>query len=243
MKPIIGLNLSVDSSAQRFESPAAYSEAIAAAGGIPVLLPPLEGRADIRRALDACDGLMLTGGDDYDPGLYGQAQDPKTKRMDPRRDSFDMELVKAAFTKKMPVLGICNGCQLINIAMGGTLHQDIFSSSAFPDPLRHQSPSKRMVHWVEVQRGSRLADITRAPMLHTNSSHHQSVDQVGKGLYVTARSSDGCVEAIESRKKDPFLVGVQWHPEKIIENAPHLKLFRTLVGEARSASKRVKVQA
>ena len=222
MKPIIGLNLSVDSSAQRFESPAAYSEAIAAAGGIPVLLPPLEGRADIRRALDACDGLMLTGGDDYDPGLYGQAQDPKTKRMDPRRDSFDMELVKAAFTKKMPVLGICNGCQLINIAMGGTLHQDIFSSSAFPDPLRHQSPSKRMVHWVEVQRGSRLADITRAPMLHTNS---------------------GCVEAIESRKKDPFLVGVQWHPEKIIENAPHLKLFRTLVGEARSASKRVKVQA
>lgn len=222
---------------RRFEIPAEYPDAITAAGGIPLLLPPLRGKADLPEALAACRGMVLSGGLDYDPQYWGEPVHAKTDLLDPRRDAFDLRLVRALVKRGIPVLGICAGCQLLNIGLGGTLHQDIFSSAEFRDPLRHNQKSKRMVHWVEVAQGSLLAEITHTTMLHTNSSHHQAVWKLGRGLRVVGRSSDGCIEAIAGKRAEQFLLGVQWHPERSIDVEAHLNLFKALVRAARNEGK------
>ncbi|HPD14049.1 MAG TPA: gamma-glutamyl-gamma-aminobutyrate hydrolase family protein [Planctomycetota bacterium] len=210
----------------------AYVSGVVAAGGVPVLLAPVD-EMRIASMLDVLDGLVLTGGRDYDPAGYGRPRDEKCVLLDPRRDRFDRRLVLAALARGIPTLGICGGAQLINIAKGGTLYQHI--PDRFGAAIRHEwSGGEEPFHEVEVEEGSRLASIVGAGRLEVNSSHHQAVELVGEGLRVVARSADGVVEAIEG-VGEPFLLGVQWHPERLPHRPVHQALFRTLVEVARRA--------
>jgi putative glutamine amidotransferase len=188
--------------------PANYAEQVAAAGGIPVLLPPLPG---VAAATDRLDGLLLTGGGDIDPGRYGAQPHPRTGRVSAPRDAAELDLLDAATAAGLPVLGVCRGLQLLNVARGGTLCQHL------PDGAGHTpAPGTFGSHPVRVAAGTRLAGILGAngDGVDVPTAHHQAVDRLGEGLVATAWAEDGVVEAVEaSAAGDPFLLAVQWHPE------------------------------
>jgi putative glutamine amidotransferase len=188
--------------------PANYAEQVAAAGGIPVLLPPLPG---VAAAVDRIDGLLLTGGGDVDPGRYGADPHPATARVSGPRDAAELELLDAAVAAGKPVLGICRGMQLLNVARGGTLCQHV------PNDAGHApAPGTFGAHPVKVAAGSRLAGILGADGsgVDVPTAHHQSIDRLGDGLVATAWAEDGVIEAVEpSEDGDQFLLAVQWHPE------------------------------
>jgi len=188
--------------------PANYAEVVAAAGGIPVLLPPLPG---VAATVDRLDGLLLTGGGDIDPGRYGAQPHPRTGRVSVPRDAAELELLDAATAAGLPVLGVCRGMQLVNVARGGTLCQHL------PDGAGHApAPGTFGSHPVRVAAGTRLAGILGAngDGVDVPTAHHQAVDRLGEGLVATAWAEDGVIEAVErSGAGDPFLLAVQWHPE------------------------------
>jgi putative glutamine amidotransferase len=188
--------------------PANYAEQVAAAGGIPVLLPPLPG---IAAAVDRVDGLLLTGGGDIDPGRYGAQLDPRTSRVSGPRDAAELEALDAAVAAGKPVLGVCRGMQLLNVARGGTLCQHLPAGAGHTP-----APGTFGSHPVKVAAGTRLAGILGADgsAVEVPTAHHQSIDRLGDGLVVTAWAEDGVIEAVERNDGgDPFLVAVQWHPE------------------------------
>jgi putative glutamine amidotransferase len=188
--------------------PSNYAEQVAAAGGIPVLLPPLPGAA---AAVDRFDGLLLTGGGDIDPGRYGAQPHPRTGRVSVPRDAAELELLDAAMVAGLPVLGVCRGMQLVNVARGGTLCQHL------PNDAGHiPAPGTFGSHPVRVAAGTRLAGVLGAngDGVDVPTAHHQAVDRLGEGLVATAWAEDGVIEAVEpSAADDPFLLAVQWHPE------------------------------
>ena len=188
--------------------PANYAEQVAAAGGVPVLLPPLPGAA---AAVNRLDGLLLAGGGDIDPGRYGAQPHPRTGRVSAPRDAAELELLDAATAAGLPVLGVCRGMQLVNVARGGTLCQHL------PDGAGHApAPGTFGSHPVRVAAGTRLAGILGAngDGVVVPTAHHQAVDRLGEGLVATAWAEDGVIEAVErSGAGDPFLLAVQWHPE------------------------------
>jgi putative glutamine amidotransferase len=207
--------------------PRRYVDAVAAAGGIPVLLPPEPGIGD---ALARLDGLMLSGGGDVDPARYGAQPSPEVTSVRPERDAAEFALLDAAMSLRLPVLGICRGMQVINVARGGSLHQHL------PDVVGHDGhapvPGAFGQHEVRVAAGSRLSEILGSgagPAVTTPTHHHQAVDRVGKGLTATAWAADGTIEAFEA-DGEQFLVAVQWHPEAGDDPA----LFRALVEAARA---------
>jgi putative glutamine amidotransferase len=205
-----------------------YVDAVVQAGGIPFILPVLE-PADAELALLAVDGLLLTGGGDVDPACYGAAPVPEVYGVDPRRDAFEAALVVAAARASLPVLGICRGSQILNVALGGTLHQHVPAVTGHDHCLRDLA--YELVHDVSVARHSLLAATVGSDDVGVNSLHHQAVDRVGAGLRIVAWAEDGIVEGIESDGFGRFL-GVQWHPELLTDHAPHARLFRWLVTEA-----------
>ena len=188
--------------------PANYAEQVAAAGGVPVLLPPLPG---VAAAVGRLDGLLLTGGGDIDPGAYGAQPHPRTSRVSVPRDAAEMELLDAAMAAGLPVLGVCRGMQLVNVARGGTLCQHL------PNDAGHTpAPGTFGSHPVRVAPGTRLARILGANGngVEVPTAHHQAVDRLGEGLVATAWAKDGVIEAVEPGVAgDPFLLAVQWHPE------------------------------
>ncbi len=213
---------------------AAYVRSVAEAGGVPVILSQLAGPGSAARALDGCEGLVLTGGEDVDPRCYGADPHPALRAVDPERDRFEIALVTAARARRLPVLGICRGIQLINVALGGTLWQDLPSER--PGPVEHDPDTDRATraHPVRLAAGSRAAAALGVTALVANSFHHQGVRELAPGLVASGWSPDDLVEAVESPPGDPWLLAVQWHPEEMHADpgAPDRGLFRALVREA-----------
>lgn len=215
-----------------------YYEAVAAAGGAPVLIPLLEDTAALRATYDACDGILIPGGVDMDPATYGEAPHDKLGRIDPARDRVELQLTRWAIEDDKPLLGLCRGLQVINVATGGTLFQDI--ESQLRGAIRHDYfptygfEREHLSHDVAVRPSSRLRSLVDLDQLPVNSMHHQGVKQLGAGLVACAHSSDGLVEAVESANGH-WMVGVQWHPEVFDSHYPHTRdLFRGFVEAARS---------
>ena len=194
--------------------PSNYVEAVQRAGGFAVLLPPDQYLvAHPEDALDAIDGLMLAGGADIDPGAYGQAAHVETVDTVPERDAFEIALVRAAIERELPVLGICRGMQLINVALGGTLEQHLPDRFGHGDHRRAIGSFDGADHDVSLVEGTLAARVIGASSHATKSHHHQGVDRLGEGLEVSGTSAmDGLAEAIELPGRR-FVLGVQWHPE------------------------------
>jgi len=214
-----------------------YPRGVEAAGGTPVLLPVMKDMATVRSAVARLDGLLLTGGHDVAPRLYGQEPRVGIREMDYDRDLMEIEAVKEAERRGLPILGICRGIQLLAAAFGGTLYQDIFRET--PDCLDHtQKAGKRVnTHKVKVEKSSKLYRIVGAETIWVNSNHHQAVKDPPADFVVTARAADGIIEAME-RPDDRYLLGVQWHPEGTWrEDEASMKIFGSLVEAARKRLK------
>ena len=208
--------------------PHIYFEGVTLAGGIAVLLPPQPVDEHIaNRVLDGLDGLVITGGKDVDPARYGQAPHPKTDEPRQDRDEWELALLAGALKRGLPVLGICRGAQVLNVALGGTLHQHL------PDVVghsRHQAGNAVFsTSRVHVAPGTRLATLIGG-YSDEQCYHHQAIAELGKGLIASARDSDGVIEAIEL-PGDTFVVAVQWHPE---ERLSDLRLFAAVVEAAKA---------
>ncbi len=230
MRPIIGLNCDVALYGERLriELWQGYAQAVERAGGMPILLPPTNDDDLIQAQIGLISGLVLIGGADYDPSLYGAELHPKTALVQATRGAYDFKLANAALQQKLPTLGICGGMQLVNIVRGGILHTHL--PDVVGDEVRHAVASVTDAHEVTIETGSRLAAAVGKSRLTVNSSHHQAVARIGRGLHVTARSVlDNVIEAIESTEADEFLLCLQWHPERLIDRPQHLALFEALV--------------
>lgn len=215
---------------------AAYVRALLAAGGVPLLLPPLMDGTMAARAIEGLDGLILTGGEDMDPTLYGAEPSPRLNPPSRERDLFELALFAAARHRELPVLGICRGIQVINVALGGTLYQDLPSER--PVLVEHQPEGGReqRCHRLRIQPGSRTALALGSTSVAVNSAHHQAIKDLAPGLIATAWTEDDVIEAAESRPGSHWLLAVQWHPEEMChrEDEPDRGLFTALVREART---------
>ncbi|MBS4011245.1 putative glutamine amidotransferase [Roseovarius sp. EC-HK134] len=176
--------------------------------------------------IEAVDGLIIGGGDDISPDLYG-GRLVKSARLDPDRDALERGLVLAAFAHDKPVLGICRGSQMLNIALGGTLHQDAYETYAASDHIRTVLPRKT----VRITAGTRLAQLAGTQPMKVNALHTQAVNRLGDGLRIAARDSAGMIQAVE-RVKEPFALGVQWHPEHLFYAHRQMGIFRALIAAA-----------
>ncbi|WP_438353928.1 gamma-glutamyl-gamma-aminobutyrate hydrolase family protein [Microbacterium sp. CJ88] len=233
-RPVIGLTTYLEQAKQGVWDvraaflPQQYFDSVTASGGVAVLLPPQPGGVDAASAvLDGLDGLILTGGLDVQPELYGAERDPRTDPARPDRDAWELDLYRGAEERRMPVLAICRGLQLVNVARGGTLHQHL--PEALGTERYRVGGGVFATNTVEVASDSRLAGMLGDGPFDVHSYHHQGIDRLGDGLVAVADAGDGLVQAFESAEGEAYLVGVQWHPE---ENAEDKRLFAGLVGEA-----------
>lgn len=233
MPPVIGITCSWDDNNGRYYLNSLYARAITAAGGLPVLIPDCLGQDEIGELPSLIDGLLLTGGGDVDPEYFGEEPLPTCGEITPARDAFEIALVKIALAAGMPVLGICRGAQVLNIAAGGDIYQDI--STQLKGCFKHnqKAPLWAPTHNIQIQPGTRLENIFQEKVIRVNSFHHQAIRNPAPGFIVCARASDGVVEAIESTQHR-FALGVQCHPEGMWEkDTRFLKLFSALVEVAK----------
>lgn len=240
MKPLIGVTMNLEEEAARDLNilDQDYGRAIVQAGGVPVPLLGIE--ASIPDLVHRLDGFLFTGGDDIHPRFYRERPLARTKLQlaSDKRVRFELKLFKAVAASRKPVLAICYGAQIVNVALGGTLYQDI--ALQVPQALQHGAPrpGERIMHPVSVFEGTKLFSLlgtsarTGDRIIRVRSSHHQSIKNPGPGLRLAAVSSDGVFEALESRGKT-FLIAVQWHPEKTPADAATRKLFGALIAASR----------
>jgi len=219
--------------APTYEIPQAYLDAILTAGGLPILLPTSLPLTALPELVNRFDGFVLSGGGDVDPALYSGHLDATVHSIDPERDAFERALIPLVLQADKPLLAICRGVQILNVALGGSLYEDI--PSALPEALRHDwypdIPRDYLAHTVEIEQGSRLAEILGTRKLRTNSLHHQAIRQPAPALEVVAYAEDGVIEAVELPRKR-FAIGVQWHPECLPEEPAMQKLFLEFVNAA-----------
>jgi len=237
MQPIIGITPSIADSENRgeiFRMETSYVEAVEAAGGIPILLPP--SGADVAALLGLVDGIVFSGGGDIHPELYGDTVVHETTYgVSDRRDDFEFRLIEAAFAADVPILAICRGIQVLNVALGGTLYQDVTLQEN--DPEGHRQPWEvgsweNPVHAISLASDSAAAAIIGDTTVQTNSAHHQTLRDIPAVLRVVGQAPDGTVEVVEGIGKQ-FVLGVQWHPEKMFAVHPEqARLFAQLVSEA-----------
>ncbi|WP_354700884.1 Putative glutamine amidotransferase [Paraconexibacter sp. AEG42_29] len=211
-----------------------YLRAIEAAGGIPVVLPPI-GHDLAPRVLERLDGLCLSGGPDIDPPAYGAERHHELGPVEPALDEFEMTIVRQAVERGVPVLAICRGAQVLNVAFGGTLHQHLPEVSTDLDHRQHE-PGTSPSHTVRTEPGSRVRELLGdSDQVPVNSFHHQAVDRIADGLRATAWAPDGTIEAIEGDGAG-FVLGVQWHAETLVHLPEHAHLFAALVEAATAAA-------
>lgn len=227
--PLIGITTYGRDENNRFYLPAQYVDAVRRAGGIPLLLPPGEPHAE--SLLVQLEGLILTGGGDIDPSLYGGAPHPAIYMVDPERDKSEIALVQYSAQSALPTLGICRGSQVINVALGGTLIEHL--PDAVGETIFHRLPPREPTqHSIRLTPGCRLAEILFQEEFLAPSWHHQAIRQPAPGLKVVGQAPDGTTEAVEMADH-PWLIGVQWHPELAAADEPlHQKLFNGLVSAA-----------
>ncbi len=241
VKPLIGITCAWDEESGSFCLSRMYIESVEAAGGVPLLLASAADGVSLERMVGAVDGLVLSGGTDVDPAHFGEEPVPAGGELCPERDAFELALAKLALAADMPLLGICRGMQVLNIAAGGDIYQDMASQMEEP-LLKHfqQAPRWYPTHGITVLQGTILASLLGSGPARVNSYHHQAVRKVAPGFVVSARSGDGVIEAVEA-KGLLFALGVQCHPEAMWKKHPvFLNLFRKLVevavGQRRSFS-------
>ena len=244
MRPIIGMTCNymskVDSAVeegiadamQDFHLLAAdYTRAVEKAGGVPLLLPISMEETVLEKMVALCDAFIITGGNDVQPGLYGEEL-VQCGTLVPERDAFDIALATHLLERtRKPLLGICRGCQILNVALGGTLYQDL-SLAGFARHTGWERPREEAVHQVRIAEGSQLYRIVGCRELAVNSFHHQAIHAVAPSVDVAAVSEDGVVEAIDCRE-DRFFLGVQWHPEMMFTDPIEQRIFHALVEAAK----------
>ncbi|WP_075619405.1 gamma-glutamyl-gamma-aminobutyrate hydrolase family protein [Paenisporosarcina indica] len=235
MKPIIGVTSFTELNGTDYMITVDDANAVLQAGGLPVALPNLLDISDIDEIVQSIDGLYLTGGYDIDPTLFGEEPHPKLGNIVPSRDAFELMLIRKFLELDKPILGVCRGCQILNIAVGGDMYQDT-GSQVDHDILQHRqlAPKTHGSHFVDVPKGTLLHQITGSERFKINSRHHQSNRYVPTPFRVSGTASDGVIEAIESEAHS-FVLAVQWHPESMATggDAPSLKIFEAFVGACR----------
>ncbi len=231
-KPLIGLTTSRMPNPSRrpaFGTNLPYTTSIADAGGLPVLIPLNLSNDDLDLLLSRLDGILFTGGYDVDPRAYGSLPHPKVEGIDADRDRVEMHLLQSILPTTKPILGICRGCQVINVALGGSLFEDL--PEQFPGSIphdNHDQPRNYLAHSVEIDPHSRLAAILKTHDVQVNSLHHQGVRKLSQALQAAAIAPDGLIEAFEV-PAHPFGLAVQWHPEELQEFEPMRFLFQAFV--------------
>ncbi len=211
-----------------------YTEMIERTGGVPLMVARPENPEDFDPIAEAMDGLFIMGGVDAHPKRYGESIHTGCGEIDEGRDRVELELIKRAYDKKIPILGVCRGLQIINTYFGGTLYQDI--PSEFPSTVLHKSDDvterKKLVHMIHIEPSSHLDRILGQQEFMVNSLHHQGIKTIGSGLLQSAHAPDGLIEGIE-HPDYPFCLGVQWHPEEL-NDEPSLKLFQAFIKAAKA---------
>ena len=232
MLPVIGISVSPTLVQDRLMEAVnrVYVTAVSMAGGLPIILPTLDPKL-VGTMLDRLDGVVLSGGGDVHPSCYGEDATPALSGVDEQRDTWELAVARGCFARGLPLLGVCRGMQVANVALGGTLVQHVPDRTA-TDHCRRDRFAET-VHPVSVEPGSTLAAVLRCAELGVNTLHHQAVDRLGAGVRITAWAPDATIEAIESTGSVPFL-GVQWHPELLTAIPAHQALFTWVVEAARA---------
>lgn len=234
MKPIIGIvSNPLSENRSIYKVNATYIERVIEAGGLPLAIPSKISLKDCERIIASIDGLIIPGGGDILPELFGEETHPRVKYALKDVDIFEMEMIRLAKKDEKPVLGICRGAQLINVAFGGSLYQDI--PSQYVNEVCHMQSTYNLdhpMHKVYLEEESNVYRIFGERVLDVNTLHHQAVKDIGQGLKVVGRAKDGVVEAIES--EDGMIIGLQWHPENLAPNYKiYMKIFDYLIEKSR----------
>jgi len=242
-KPKIGITLSAANRFKKWRWPSRYGfdylkreyhKSIINAGGIPILLANTSEISIIKEYIESIDGLLVSGGEDLHPKYFGQKPHKSITLSAPERDNFEIKIIKLALKNNIPVFGICRGFQVINIALGGNIFQDL--SCAPFKALRHADPKEvgDVFHKIKIEKNTLLSEIIGAGRIEVNSSHHQIINKIGKRLKASAHSPDGVIESLES-PDFRFLLAVQWHPEMISKRFHSKRLFNAFIEECRKS--------
>jgi len=231
-RPLIGITIDTHDAGDKYESPMTYSLAVEKAGGLPILLPYKSNLSLIADYVSRVDGILFSGGNDLDPSVYGESWHPRTARIDPARQTFETALLAEVERRRLPTLGICLGSQLMNVYRGGSLHQFL------PDLPREPMLEHRKVgteikrHSVKLDPTSQIGQAIGKSEISANTYHKQAVRTIGRGLKIIATAPDGVIEGFEDTTY-PLFAAVQWHPERLHDEAEHLALFKLLVEKAK----------
>lgn len=227
MKPVIGITANYYLDENNFAVREYYVYSVYEAGGIPIILPPLQEEDSLEGYLQICDGFVFSGGGDLAPYCFGQLPSVGLGEVNPVRDTFEIKLAQAILSVGIPVLGICRGCQIMNAAAGGTLIQHLQTDFCH----MQKAPRDYPFHDIFIESGSQLARILQSCHIRVNSFHHQAIDKAGRDVFLSAYAPDGTVEALEG-KAGLFYLGVQWHPE-CMHDIFSRRLFSALVEKSK----------
>ncbi|HEX2972093.1 MAG TPA: gamma-glutamyl-gamma-aminobutyrate hydrolase family protein [Tepidisphaeraceae bacterium] len=232
-RPVIGVTVDSGEKQGKYALNADYVLSVEKAGALPLAIPYGVSLDLIPRLADVLDGILFIGGDDLDPALYGQSWHPQAVKIEPARQTFELALLAEVERRQLPALGICLGCQLMNVYRGGTLHQFLPEVSR-EAPIEHRRLNRdRPGHVVHIELDSQIGQVIGRREIFANTYHKQAVNQVGQRLRIVAQAPDGVIEAIEDPTL-PLFAGVQWHPERLLNEPEHLALFELLARKASS---------